>query len=310
MLNRRHFLFTAGAAIATAAPAKLTSKERVDHALAGKDVDRSPFTFWYHFLDEAKPGAEHAAKTLSFHQRFHTDLIKVMSDYKFPVGAKSNPYPEQIKALEIIKKEAGANAYFVETIFNPWNVAEKMLSPKDVQKMKAEKPQQLLDLLHDIATAEADHARRAIAAGASGIFLAIANAQPEILSPADYAKFSEPFDKMVLKAADGAKLNTLHLHGDRVYLDKFYSGWPASIVNYSMHGTKVRMAEARAKFSAVLMGGIDEVNYRKLTKPELKSQIASAHKAAGGKFILAPGCSVPNETTDAEMLRLTEVARG
>ncbi len=309
MLNRRQFLFTAGAVAASAAPAKLTSKERVDHALNGKEVDHSPFTFWYHFLDEAKPGAEHAEKTLAFHRRFHTDLIKVMSDYKFPKGTTRNPYPEQIKALEIINKEAGPNAYFLETIFNPWNVAEKMSSPADVKKMMAEKPQQLLDLLHDIARAEADHARLAIAAGASGIFLAIANAQPEILSPADFAKFSEPFDKIVLDGARNAKMNTLHLHGDHVYLDKFYSGWPVAIINYSAHGTKVKIADVRSKFSGVIMGGIDEVNYRKIPKLGLKSQWEGARKAAGPKFILAPGCSVPNDTTDAEMLRLTEVVR-
>ncbi|MEO8027695.1 MAG: uroporphyrinogen decarboxylase family protein [Bryobacteraceae bacterium] len=308
MLNRRQFLFTAGVA-AYAAPAALTSRERVDRALAGKDVDRSPFSFWYHFLDEAKPGAAHAASTLAFHRRFHTDVIKVMSDYKFPKGAKINPYPEQIKALEIIHKEVGKSAHFLETAFNPWNVAEKMSSPKDVLKMKAEKPQQLLDLLESIAKAEADHAKRAIAAGASGIFLAIANAQPEILPPADYARFSEPFDRMMLDAVNSAPMNTLHLHGDHVYLDRFYSGWPTSVVNYSTHGTHVKMTDARAKFSAVLMGGIDEVNYRKLDKATLKSQWASARKAVGPKFILAPGCSVPNDSTDAEMLRLTEVVR-
>jgi hypothetical protein len=57
------------------------------------------------------------------------------------------------------------------------------------------------------------------------------------------------------------------------------------------------------------MGGIDEVNYRKLTEAELKRQWHEAQQAAGPKFILAPGCSVPNETTDEEMLRLTRVVR-
>jgi len=82
-----------------------------------------------------------------------------------------------------------------------------------------------------------------------------------------------------------------------------------AIVNYSTHGTKVKMADARAKFQAVLMGGIDELNFRKLPKIALKNEWETARKAAGPKFILAPGCSVPNETTDAEMLRLTEVVR-
>ena len=55
------------------------------------------------------------------------------------------------------------------------------------------------------------------------------------------------------------------------------------------------------------MCGLDERNFRTLTEAELKRQWQAAKKAAGPKFILAPGCSVPNETTDEEMLRLTRV---
>ncbi len=34
---------------------------------------------------------------------------------------------------------------------------------------------------------------------------------------------------------------------------------------------------------------------------------AAAQQAAGAKFILAPGCSVPNDTADEELLRLVNV---
>ncbi len=43
--------------------------------------------------------------------------------------------------------------------------------------MMREQPQALLDALGVIAKSEANHAARALATGASGIFLAIANAQ-------------------------------------------------------------------------------------------------------------------------------------
>src|SRR5208282_5582782 len=99
---------------------------------------------------------------------------------------------------------------------------------------------------------EANHARRAVAAGASGIFLAIANAQDGILSPDDYAKFSEPFDRLVLEATGQAPLNTLHLHGNRVYLERFYKGWAASVINYSVQGTRVPIRSVREQYSGVL----------------------------------------------------------
>ena len=91
--------------------AALSSKERVDRALKGQDVDRSPFTFWHHFLDTEKSGEEHAQSTLAFHEKFHTDLVKVMSDYPYPkskaewyaLREERNPFPRQIAALEKIR---------------------------------------------------------------------------------------------------------------------------------------------------------------------------------------------------------------
>lgn len=289
----------------------MTGRERVDRALRGAAVDRPPFTFWYHFLDEREPGEAHARHTLEFHRKFGTDLVKVMSDYPYPkpkgrwydLRVEENPFPRQVRALERIRDGLAGRNYFVETIFNPWNVAEKLSSPKEVLRLKNERPQALLDALEAIAKSEANHARRAVRAGAAGVFLAIANAQDGILSRADYSKFSAPFDRMVLEGAAGAPLNILHLHGDRVYLDLFWQGWPGA-VNYSNFGTGVSLADARRSYSGLLMAGIDERNYRTLSEAQLKQQIQAARQAAGERFLLAPGCSVPNETTDAEMMRL------
>jgi len=309
MLSRREFLIASATSV-MAAPA-VTGKERVDRALRGADVDRPPFTFWYHFLDEREPGEAHAKYTLEFHRKFRTDLVKVMSDYPYPkpkgrwyeLRVEENPFPRQIRALELIRDGLAGRNYFVETIFNPWNVAEKLSSPKEVLRLKAEQPQVLLDALEVIAKSEANHARRAVKAGAAGVFLAIANAQDGILSQADYNKFSAPFDRQVLEGAAGAPLNILHLHGDKVYLDLFWKGWPGAI-NYSNFGTGVSLDEARRRYSGLLISGIDERNYRKLSEAQLKQQIQAARAAAGNRFLLTPGCSVPNETTDAEMMRL------
>ncbi len=314
MLSRRNLLLGSAAAFALRG-ATMTSKERVDRALKGEEVDRSPFSFWHHFLDASKPGEEHARYTLAFHEKFHTDLVKVMSDYPYPkpkaewyvLREEKNPFPQQIVALEKIRDGLSGQAYFVETLFNPWKVAENLSSVEAVRKLQQEKPQALLDALEAIAKSEANHARRSVAAGAAGVFLAIANAQDGTMTQADYAKFSEPFDKMVLEAVRSAPLNVLHLHGDKVYLDRFYQGWQASAINYSMHGTGVPITQVRARYSGVILGGLDEVNYRKLTRLDLKRQWIEARKSAGAKFILTPGCSVPNDSTDEELSQLTKM---
>jgi uroporphyrinogen-III decarboxylase len=220
------------------------------------------------------------------------------------VRVSDDPFPPQIQALTAIRDGLQRSAHFVETIFNPWIVAEKLSSPAEVQRLKVERPQTLLDALDAIAKSEAAHARRAMNAGASGIFLAIANAQPQILSREDYARFSAPFDRIVLDAVKDAPVNVLHLHGDAVYLDAFYRGWPAAVINYSTHGTKVGIDAMRARYAGVIAGGIDETAYRTLDAAALKAQADAARAKAGARFILTPGCSVPNESLPAELHKL------
>jgi uroporphyrinogen decarboxylase len=129
-------------------------------------------------------------------------------------------------------------------------------------------------------------------------------AQTGVLTEAAYAKFSEPFDKLVLAAAASAPLNVLHLHsdaalGDHLYSERFYQGWPVAAIN-----SRVGVAELRQKFSGVIMAGLDERRFGELSKLELVDQWTEARKAAGAKFILAPGCSTSDHLSDQELGRL------
>ena len=113
-----------------------------------------------------------------------------------------------------------------------------------------------------------------------------------------------PFDRRILDAVNGAPLNTLHLHVEREYLDQFLS-FSAPVVNYSLHVTGIPIAEVRAKFPRqTIAGGIDEVNYRKLTASEIRAQWQAASREAGKQYILTPGCSVPNDSSTAELALL------
>jgi uroporphyrinogen decarboxylase len=314
MLTRRCFVL--GCAGTLGAEEKLTPRERVDRALAGKPLDRPPFSLWHHFgLEKAGP-EKHAEATIAFHRNNGTDLVKVMSDFPFPKPAGNwyevrelkNPFEPQLRALELIAAAVTPRAHFVETIFNPWNVAEKLSSKAAVQQLMREHPQRLLDALEAIAKSEANHARLALNKGASGIFLAIANADAGVLSREEYKKFSEPFDRIVLDAARSAPLNILHIHGSKVYLDEFLGGWGPVTVHYSTVSTSIAIRETRKKFSGVLMGGIDEVSYPRLSVDELRRQARAARAEAGARFILAPGCSVPDDTPPVALKRLAAAA--
>jgi uroporphyrinogen decarboxylase len=304
---RRHLLFVAAAPLL--AQSKLTPKQRIDRVLNGQDVDRPPFSLWHHFGLENDGPEKHASATLAFHRDYGTDLVKVMSDFPYPkpqgnwweLRALPDPFTAQLRALTIISREIGNRAYFVETIFNPWNVAEKLSSPEAVRAMAKENPARLHAALDAIARSEANHARAARKLGAAGIFLAIANS-----STPEYATFSEPYDRIVLDAVATAPLNILHLHGADIPFDRFIKGWKAAAINYSARTTGTPIAGFRRRYSGIIMGGIDEVDYRTLSVDELKKQATQSRQTAGPRFILAPGCSVPNEATPPELRKLRE----
>lgn len=315
---RREFL---SAVVATAAvasrpvlgAARLSCTERVDRALQGADADRSPFSLWHHF--GLKTPEAHADATLQFHRQYHTDIVKVMSDFPYPkppgkwyeLKPLDNPFPDQIRALELIRDGLNGSAYFIETVFNSFNVAEKLSSKAEVRRLKDENPDALMAALAVINQSQINHAKRAISTGARGILLAVANANSKELSVADYARFNAPFDKQILQAVSGAPLNVLHLHVEREYLDQFRD-FPVPVLNYSLHVTGIPIAEVRSKFpDRVLAGGIDEVHYKSLNPEEIQTQWRSASRAAGKKFILTPGCSVPNDSSVAELSRLPQV---
>jgi len=309
---RRNFILTMAVAAAARPQASLGKTDRVRRALAGKDLDRPPFTFWHHF--GLKTPEEHAGATLRFHRNYRTDIVKVMSDFPYPKPAgtwyelkvEENPFAPQILALNQIRDGLNGGAPFIETLFNPWNVAEKLSSKEAVLRLKDENPQALLDALDVITRSEINHARRAIAAGAAGVFLSVANANAKSLTRADYERFSLPFDRRILEAASGAWLNFLHVHVEPGYLDLFHD-LPAQVFNYSLHVSKIPIADVRKAFPTAIAGGVDELGYRNLSIQELSAQWRAAQKAAGRKFILTPGCSVPNDSAPEELRRLPDL---
>ena len=142
---------------------------------------------------------------------------------------EASPFPDPLKALDLIRDGLNGDAYYMETIFNSWNVAEKLSSKEELYRLKTERPQPLLEALDAIAKCEVNHTKLAIARGASGVLLSVDNAKKDKLSPADYQKFSAPFGGRILE--------------ETRFGDSDGGG--------------------RKQDSEVLMEGIDEVNCRK-----------------------------------------------
>jgi len=336
-MNRRAFLQSAAAAagIALTRPligkttgATLTHKERVDRALQGQDLDRPPFTFYHHYK-RPTPQLE-AQDHLDFHRTYNTDIVKVMNDFDYPAPTTGkwyelkpldSPYPNQLTTLQLIRDGLNGDAYFIDTIYGPYMTAmilfgaqpqfaklkESDETPNEVisslREFQKQNPDGWHTALEAITQSTLNHIRHTKDLGASGSLVSVFNAESKFGSVSDYERYTRPYDKRVFDALADTKLTVLHLHYlERPYLDQF-KDFNAPVVQYSVKSSGIPISEARKHFSQPIAGGVDEIDYDKLSTEEMHKQWTEARGQAGSKYIAAPGCSVPNASTPEELAR-------
>jgi len=77
--------------------------DRVTRALKGEEVDRPPFSFWYHFGLQHGPGRKHAEAELDFYRAYDLDFLKVMNDYPYPLPAGVEEYCDEACRLKVTR---------------------------------------------------------------------------------------------------------------------------------------------------------------------------------------------------------------
>ncbi len=286
--------------------------ERVDAVLSGNAPDRPPVSLWYHFGLQHLGGDGIARASLEFFEHYDFDYLKVMNDYFYPApeglvtirgpedlrlfrrfNPMDTPWREQFKALETIQTALRDQAYFIDTVFDPWQSLRRGLAGEQMDHLMQRCPEALLKAL-DVVTANLiAYCRESLRCGAAGIFLSIA-AGSDILTRDDFLTFVKPFAAKLLEgiAGEGA-MNTAHIHGDKLFFDDVLD-LPAPIFNWwdrGPHGPE--LAAVRARTQACLMGGIDQTLVARRSRDFLSAHVQEALAAGGAcRFFLANGCTI------------------
>lgn len=341
MTNRRNFLASAAAAASTvlvsplfgtgSGSSKFSHKERVDRALRGQEVDRPPFTFYHHY--KRPTAVQEAQDHLDFHRTYKTDIVKVMNDFSYPQSTTGkwyelkpldSPYPNQLATLKYVRDGLNGDAYFIDTIYGPYMTA-MILYQSQAQFAKLPQSEETTDeqirSLHEfqqqnpdgwhtaleaITQSTINHIRHAKQIGASGALVSVFNAESKFGSVEDYRKYTRPYDKRVFEALADTRLTVLHLHYlERPYIDVF-KDFDAPVIQYSVKTSGIAISQIRQHYAQPILGGVDEIDYRKLTSADIRRQWTEARRQAGAKYIAAPGCSVPNDSTPEELARFPQ----
>jgi uroporphyrinogen decarboxylase len=280
--------------------------------LAGKPVDRPPFSIWYHFGNQHASPERTAQVHLEFFETYDLDLLKVMNDYDYPMpeglevmatpedlkwlvplDMTQTPLGHQLRAVELISKAIKGKALFVDTVFNAWNTARRNLVKEAMGPLMAKHPSALEAALRVVNDSLIQYALASLERGADGIFLSVP-ASAESVTPEQYARFMRPFDLQLLNAIRSkGECHILHAHGERLYLDQLLD-YPVHVLSWADLNGGPSIAEARQRTPLTLMAGLDHIKFPYVSTRVIRAQVRTARTQAGDtKFILAPGCSVP-----------------
>ena len=326
----------------------MSKRERVMAALRGQDVDRAPVSFWGHdFLREWS--AEGLAEAMLESVRtFDYDYLKVNPRATYyteawgcrytpsndatqgpepehlvvrepadlasigPVDVHDGPFGEQLRALRLIAEGLAGDVPFVQTVFSPLSVIGRLASDRTLaHRWMTEAPEMLHAALAAVTETLASYARACVDVGADGIFFATTEwATHDACTVEEYEAFGRPYDLQVLEAVGGAPFNVLHVCRPNNMLDLLLD-YPAAAVNWAVHAPgNASLREVLAKTGKAVMGGIDERHaLLQGTPDDVRAQAQEAIRQTGGRFLLAPGCSVSPETPAEQLRAAVEAAR-
>jgi len=325
---------------------KLSHKERILALLKSEPIDRVPMSFWRHFYHRERTAEELAEAMLNFQKTFDWDLMKVnpraayhvqdwgavlkFSDDEF-TKTQTADYPvkkisdwqklkvleptkgalgEQLQALNLIKKGLRNTVHFVETVFTPLSIAGDLVQDDRmlIHDLK-ENPKIIHQVLGMITSAFEKFVGEILNTGASGIFLATTQwASANYITKEEYLEFGKPYDLRILKAAQGAELNVIHVCEPNNVLEPF-ADYPADIVNWdAADSTNLNLKEGAKLLKKVVMGGIDHKEALLENDPEqIVEQARKIRESMQGfRWILGPGCTYEPKVPEANLKALRE----
>src|SRR5690606_21305223 len=119
----------------------------------------------------------------------------------------------------------------LQTIFSPLTTALKLAGETVFSHMRAE-PDLLEAGLEVISDVTIRFALDALQAGAHGFFLASQTAQRDLLSDAEFARFTKAFDLKVMSALrEPSRYLITHVHGDDIRFTDF-ADYPSDMLSW------------------------------------------------------------------------------
>ncbi len=289
--------------------------------VGGEEAEAPPVLLWKHFrLDD--PWAL-ARRTVEFQRRHRLAAAKLMPDIPllFPDFSLSSfeqisqlrrlaparglgRVPDYLRAVELTRRLLEPADVLLVTLFSPLGLVGLWSGPPGLRQLEAAPRALAHRVLWALGEFCSDVAAAVLEAGADGVYYSCWG--QDVLSPESYSELGVPYDLAGLAGAAGAEFRLLHVHGA---LDRDwgrYAAYPVQLVGWSEQASRLRLEGAGAELPGkLLMGGIEEA-WGEGSPERARARALELRAHFGSRFLLAPGCSLPDDTSDDDL----ELMRG
>ena len=326
---------------------KMTKKERLLAAVNKEEVDRIPFSIWYHVPHVDQDPVQLAEETIRQAHLYDIDFIKMMPfgnysahDYglsctfyctedqpvlerKFAINDPKEwtelealpgcfgSHGKQLQfARELKKQLKGEEIPYVQTIFSPLTTAKKLAGARVIEDMRSH-PEYLHQALKAITETTINFIKLNIEAGVAGFFLATQCATTDLMTEAEYEEFGKKYDLEVINAyKDETYFNIVHIHGDNTMFE-LLEDYPVQCINWHDRWAKPTMLEARSLSEKCFLGGINEKWLAEAKPEDIKEHLREVVLEAGPKgMVITPGCVAKLETPKINFIAARTAVEG
>jgi uroporphyrinogen decarboxylase len=312
--------------------------ERVSAVLEGRQPDRLPVSFWYHFGPDAVSGPKAVEAHIRQVEAYDLDFLKVMCDGRYPLPhcadgiiedvadldriaplrGDEDVFGRHLEVLRALSQRFAGELWMSTTVFNSWSTLRRLMaSDRDVHgpptkgrvadlrdaklsRFLAEAPDVLTKALDAVTQTLSNFAGNCLAAGADGIYLAVRDDWVETAENGAgvYDRLVRDGDLQILAGAAGGVLNILHVCGKPLDFRRF-GQYPVQAVNWADRIGGPAIADVAPWLGPAICCGIDNLGTLVSGSPsDIQREVATAVEQAAGRPIMI----APGCTFDASLV--------
>ena len=300
--------------------------QRVTAVIEGRQPDRPPVSFWFHFGPDEVFGPRAVEAHVRHVETYDLDFLKIMDDNRYPRFATASgvietagdldklsvlrgdedSFGRQLDLIGELAKRYGGRLGMATTIFNAWSTLRQMTVPETgahgppvmelaadprdaaMSRLLGEAPEALARALEVIAESSANFVRHCLAAGADGVYLSVRDDWVDTPEngPGTYDRLVRQGDLAILGGAERGTFNMLHVCGKALDFRRF-AEYPVHVINWADRSAGPSIAEVAGWVRPAICAGVDNLGTMVSGSPEdCAEQVADAIRQAGGRPIL------------------------